>query len=447
MGSSTFFHVDINGPAPGTGYDQLNVRGTNTLSGASVGTTGTVLRVRVGGGFAPTEGQQFVILNNDGSDAIVGTFETLPNNTIFTSITGQKFHIRYADAFGNDVVLTFTNPPARVVTNAVVGGNGNGLADSNECNFLNIVITNIAGNVLSNVTGTLISKTPGVSVTHSTVPYPTLPVNARGTNSLPFQFSTSRAFRCATNIQFDLVISTASNGVFTVPVVVNATGCGNGSGVCEACPERLISGVLSTNSAVQLNRLLRDGLDHVCDEVRVCPGLSGGLLVRYFDAYTFENGESNACITVTLSTGGTALFSAAYTNFYNPSNVCQNYMTDAGSDSSAGPHSYSFNVGPRAQFVIVVHGILSTDVGPYTLTVTGGSCRPMLKIEPIPGNSVVLDWSTAAVGYGLQQTNRLPIVANPLWVPSTPSPVIVNSRFRVTNTMNASNLFYELRKP
>jgi hypothetical protein len=47
----------------------------------------------------------------------------------------------------------------------------------------------------------------------------------------------------------------------------------------------------------------------------------------------------------------------------------------------------------------------------------------------------------------LQHSNRLPLVTNPLWVPSTPSPVIVNSRFRVTNGMSVSNLFYELRKP
>lgn len=153
-----------------------------------------------------------------------------------------------------------------------------------------------------------------------------------------------------------------------------------------------------------------------------------------------------ACITVVLSSGGATLFSAAYTNQYDPSNLCQNYMTDLG-DSTAGTQSYSFGIGQRARFVIVVHGFDSSDSGPYRLMVTGGSCRPVLKVEPVAGDRVVLDWSTAAVGYGLQQTNRLPIAPNAIWVPSTVSPVIINGRFRVTNTVSASYQFYELRKP
>jgi hypothetical protein len=104
-------------------------------------------------------------------------------------------------------------------------------------------------------------------------------------------------------------------------------------------------------------------------------------------------------------------------------------------------------VGPRARFVLVVHGSGSFDAGRYTLAVSGGSCRPVLKIEPVTGNQIALDWSTAAVGYGLQHTNRLPPSPNSIWMPSTPSPVIANSRFRVTNSVNGSNLFYELRKP
>jgi hypothetical protein len=83
----------------------------------------------------------------------------------------------------------------------------------------------------------------------------------------------------------------------------------------------------------------------------------------------------------------------------------------------------------------------------YSLNVTGGSCRPALRIESLGGNKVALDWTTAAIGYRLQQTNLLPTTPNPNWITSTPAPVIVNGRYRVTNTMNPSNAFYELRKP
>jgi len=447
--SNTFLHgsflVDINGPAPGSGHDQLNVRGTNDID--------AYLYVRVGGGFAPVEGQEFTILNNDGSDAIIGAFSLfpgtpLPNNSVFTAETGEQFRIRYSGTFQNDVVLTFTNPAARAVTNLVSGGNGNGIVDVNECNFLNVVLTNTTGGVLSNLIATLISKTPGVSVTFGASVYPAIPVSGRRTNALPFQFATSPVFACGGDIQFDLVVRTETNGSFTLPIVIGPTGCGNGGGACESCPERAISGFLGTNSEVQLDRLIRDGQTHVCGEARACPGAAGDIEARYFDAHTFENGESNACVTVTLTSGSDELFSAAYTNFYNPSNVCQNYITDAGATSTPGtPRSYSFKAGPRGRFAIVVHAALSGDGGPYTLAVTGGSCRPVLKMERLAGNRVALDWSTAAVGYGLQHTNRLPSPPDPIWIPATSAPVISNSRFRVTNAMNASNTFYELRKP
>jgi autotransporter-associated beta strand protein len=592
LGTQEFFNVDIAGPAPGSGYDQLNVRGTNHITGAN-------LSVRVAPGFAPLEGQEFVILNNDGAEAIVGTFNGLPNNSIFTA-NGLKFRIRYSDAFGNDIVLTVTNVATRVVSAVVSGGNGNGTVDFNECNFINVVITNTAGNVLSNVTATLVPKTPGVAVTYGTSAYPTMMINARGTNVTPFQFSTSPGFVSGTNIQFELIVKTLTNGTFSVPFSIptgspglavpfsrngdqaipdlgtlnstislagltssiaritvslhlshtsdadldisligpdgtiidlssdnggtfddygldctqrttfsdaaatlitaasapfsgtfrpeqalsnfvgkvgsqangtwtlriaddTAGGLGtlhcwslfiaqavgvDGNGQCESCPDnRTISGFLGTGSLIQSNRLFRDASLHVCDEVRSFPGLSGGAAARFYDAFVFENGESNACITATLISDN-LFFGAIYTNSYNPANLSQNYMTDMGSSPLPGlPASCGFNVQPRGRFIVVVHSVNEGDTGDYTLQVTGGSCRPVLKIDSLGANRVALDWSTAAIGYNLLQTNRLPALVNPNWIPVTPAPVIVNSRFRVTNTMNPSNAFYELRKP
>jgi autotransporter-associated beta strand protein len=595
------YYVDINGPNPGhgypgDGYGQLNVRGTNQLGGAS-------LHVYVDPAFAPYEGEEFVIINNDGADAIQGTFSGLPNNSIVTANNNLKFLIRYSAIFENDVVLTFTNAATHVVSAAVAGGgNGNLIIDPNECNFLNVVITNTAGNVLSNVTGTLVSKTPGVAVTYSTAPYPTVPINGRATNTTPFQITTLPGYICGSIIQLELVVTTLTNGSFTIPFTIpgggsvgtpvpysltvdqaipdgstlnstigvggitsaianvtvslylthpsdqevhisligpdgttidlssdnggtgddygsscanrttfsdaaatsitagtppfvgtfrpeqalsnfvgkvgsaangtwtlrisddNAIGnpgtlhcwtlnlaqavCGDGRGQCESCPEnRTIYGTLGNGSLIQSNRLFRDGEYHFCGMTPSYPGLSGGITNRYFDAYTFENGESNACVSVRLSTAHD-FFSATYSNAYNPLNLAQNYKSDAGlSTATIGTRLYSFNVAARERFVVVVHGVNADDTGDYTLEVTGGSCRPVLKINPIGANKVALDWSTAAIGYNLLQTNRLPTPLNPNWVLTAPAPVIFNSRYRVTNTMNPSNAFYELRKP
>ena len=66
-GVGSVFNVELNGTSPGAGHDQLNARGTISLGGST-------LNVSVGAGFMPVEGQPLVILNNDGSDAITGTF-------------------------------------------------------------------------------------------------------------------------------------------------------------------------------------------------------------------------------------------------------------------------------------------------------------------------------------------------------------------------------------
>jgi len=204
------FFVELNGPTPGTGYDQLNVRGTNQLAGST-------LHAVAGPNFAPVEGEQFVILNNDGSEAIIGTFAGLPNNALFT-VAGLQFHIRYSDAFGNDVVLTVTNTPLRYLSTVVRSGNYNGAIDPDECNLLDIAITNSSGSAVSGISATLVSRTPGVSVTQPFAAYPDLPVGRRGTNATTFQVSTLPGFLCGTNVQFDLVVATATNGTFTVPL-------------------------------------------------------------------------------------------------------------------------------------------------------------------------------------------------------------------------------------
>ncbi len=93
----TAFHVESNGSA----LDQLQVTGTVDLNSAALVLSGP----------APAYGQPVVILANDGSDAINGTFSTLPEG-------GQQFlgtalmRISYTGGDGNDVTLTRVPPPA-----------------------------------------------------------------------------------------------------------------------------------------------------------------------------------------------------------------------------------------------------------------------------------------------------------------------------------------------
>jgi autotransporter-associated beta strand protein len=94
-GSGTL-QIELNGPSPGLGYDQLNVRGTVIISNL-------VLSASLN--FRSSLSNQFLIINNDGSDAVSGTFNGKPEGSVFT-IGAEQFRISYVGGDGNDVVLT-----------------------------------------------------------------------------------------------------------------------------------------------------------------------------------------------------------------------------------------------------------------------------------------------------------------------------------------------------
>jgi len=228
---------------------------------------------------------------------------------------------------------------------------------------------------------------------------------------------------------------------------ISPTVCPNGGGACESCPERTFLGSISTSSQVQDGRLFRDGNESACGTNKLCPGPTSVGSPRFFDAYTFQNGESDACITVVFNPD-CDLFCAAYTNSYNPSNVCENYLADPGASPLSGnTNTYLFRVGAGARFVIVVNQATASAFCGYRLDVSGGSCRPVLDIARASGNRVVLDWTTAAIGYSLERTNTLSDPSASAWQAATPAPVIINSRFQVTNNTTGAANFYRLRKP
>jgi autotransporter-associated beta strand protein len=65
----TTFAAELNGTVAGSGYDQLNVSGSVALNNATLSVTL---------GYTPAVGDSFVIIKNDGSDAVIGTFGGLP---------------------------------------------------------------------------------------------------------------------------------------------------------------------------------------------------------------------------------------------------------------------------------------------------------------------------------------------------------------------------------
>ncbi len=98
-----------------SGYRQLNIVGGVDLTNATLDLTSDL--------FQPAVGDRFVIVNNDGSDPVVGNFIGLLNNTLIPNFrgTGHELRVSYAEdattpnTAGNDVVLTLVEPEINVV--------------------------------------------------------------------------------------------------------------------------------------------------------------------------------------------------------------------------------------------------------------------------------------------------------------------------------------------
>jgi fibronectin-binding autotransporter adhesin len=132
LSSGSSYVVQLDGPAPGTGYDQLDVIGSVSLGGATLDASL---------GFAPAPGDRFVIVNNDGTDPVVGTFAGLPQGASLR-IGGVAFHVYYDRGDGNDVVLVRNVPPAVTLPgaqtafqNVDLAINGISVADVDDVNL------------------------------------------------------------------------------------------------------------------------------------------------------------------------------------------------------------------------------------------------------------------------------------------------------------------------
>lgn len=97
------YDVELAGTSTGE-YDQLNVTGTVNLGNA------TVLSVNHYNKYWPTLGNTYTIINNDGNDAVTGTFNGLAEGAT-VNVSGVVYTISYKGGDGNDVVLTATTVP------------------------------------------------------------------------------------------------------------------------------------------------------------------------------------------------------------------------------------------------------------------------------------------------------------------------------------------------
>src|SRR6185369_13991317 len=121
LNPATSFVVDLNGTLAGSGYRQLNVNGTVNLGGSSLDASAN---------FQSTIGDTFTIINNDGNDAVVGTFAGLAEGATVV-LGGLPFTISYVGGTGNDVVLVRVpavgpTPPSISISDVTVAEGNSG---------------------------------------------------------------------------------------------------------------------------------------------------------------------------------------------------------------------------------------------------------------------------------------------------------------------------------
>jgi autotransporter-associated beta strand protein len=116
LNSASQFIVELNGTNAGVSYDQLVATG-------NVGLGGAVLQVLPGSIGAVSN--RYVIIRNDGGNAVTGTFLGLAEGGQVTFANGMAFQITYSGGDGNDVVLTQLSQPTPPQVSAIVMlGNG-----------------------------------------------------------------------------------------------------------------------------------------------------------------------------------------------------------------------------------------------------------------------------------------------------------------------------------
>ena len=321
-----------------------------------------------------------VITVSDGHGAA-----TIANGTYSVNLAPGSYTITVADPFANcgqigpfpvtinagstttqDLCLTGSPLQNLVAENFDdSSGNNNGHINRDECFKVNTKLENDGCLADNGISATLSTSTPGVVIDQNFSTYPNLDINASAFNTTPYRVHTTPAFVCGTPIDFTLS-ETSSLGAprtfnFSFPT------CGGGAAVP-------FSGTLVNTDNTAVSRLGRNGIVSACGSPKGCPGAFDAN-ARFYDSYTFQNTSAvTECLTINLdaSSCNTALLAAAYLDTFNPANLCQNYLGDAG--GSGNNTSLAVNIPAGHSLVVAIQqttvGVFCPTPG-YTGTVTG----------------------------------------------------------------------------
>jgi hypothetical protein len=239
-------------------------------------------------------------------------------------------------------------------------------------------------------------------------------------------------------MRFMTSVESVSVGVFRVAVLLLGGLALASPALAGGCPEPVIEGTIGSGSSdhpfttgLQTSRLFRNSVESTCGTAKPSPGLTDAGTTFKYDAYSFFNDAfTPRCFTVISTAGGVnQLLTAAYRGTFNPANVEQNYLGDAG--NSDRTRAFSFLVPARQSFVVVqsrVNNAGNPTSLDYSFRVLGflgcTSCAPQIIVGSIPDGSAQWPASVDTQSGRLFRNNALPTCDTVKPVPSVEDPAV-----------------------
>jgi Metallo-peptidase family M12B Reprolysin-like len=205
---------------------------------------------------------------------------------------------------------------------------GNGIIERNECNTLNVSLSNVGNAAATAVNATLWSSTPGVIVTQPNTTLPNIGTGQTQITSPPFQISTASSFACGADANFTIVtnhVGGNSPSVFSFSLPTGTTATAFNETFDGVIAPNLPAGWMTaqtgttppalwatTTAAVDTapNTMFTSGVGSVASNSLISPAISlpasssnATLSIRH--AWDFEDGYDGGVLELSTDGGST----------------------------------------------------------------------------------------------------------------------------------------------
>ena len=367
LSSGSDLNIALNGNTAGSGYDQVNVTGTVTVTGCTLNLSGSR---------SAADGSVLEIIANDGADAVTGTFQGLSEGAT-VAYNGVTYGVTYIGGTGNDVALT-ASTPSKVVFSVQPSNLTAGVADSPsivvdvEDQFGNIVTSDSSNVTLSvasgggSVTGTVtVAASSGVATFSNII------------------LDTARAH---TLLASDGSLTTATSSSFTVSAAA-ASQVAFAQEPTNVTAGSSISPAVTVDVEDQFGNLVTTDSSDVTVAIHSGPGSLNGTLTEAASGgvATFSNLSIDTSGSYTLAATDGSLTSGTSSSFtVNPTSASKVVFAQQPSNVTAGnANSPSITVDVEDQ---------------YGNIVTGDSSNVTLSIHSGPGSIGGTDTVAASSG-------------------------------------------------